>query len=143
MNRRWNIQDDTGKIVDQVAGPGELNSKLNWQYIRKAASPPICNDPSLQCMLLPLNQLSGSLQFATIELYLGVAGCVCSMAMALIAGVVGNTPILKPYDCFQYYSSAALESSQGAMYGTFEMLSHQNHELFSAQIPPFKLIAPK
>ena len=64
-----------------------------------------------------------------------------SLGNGLIAGVVGNTPVLKPYDCFQYYSSAALESMQGAMYGTFQMLGYHNHELFDAQIPPFKMIA--
>ena len=59
----------------------------------------------------------------------------------MLAGVVGNTPVLKPYDCFQYYSSAALESMQGAMHGTFQMLGYKDHELFDAQIPLFKLIA--
>lgn len=61
----------------------------------------------------------------------------------MLAGVVGNTPVLKPYDCFQYYSFASLESMQGAMYGTFQMLGYKDHEFFDAQIPPFKLIAPK
>lgn len=59
------------------------------------------------------------------------------------AGVVGNTPVLKPYDCFQYYSSAGLESMQGAMHGTFQMLGYKDHDLFDAQITPFNLIALK
>ncbi|KAL0034138.1 hypothetical protein WJX79_011127 [Trebouxia sp. C0005] len=79
MGRQWIIQDDKGKVVDQVAGPG----------------------------------------------------------------VVGNTPLLKPYDCFQYYSSAMLESMQGAMHGSFQMLrtDSASQQEFDANIQPFRLIA--
>lgn len=81
MSRQWVIQDDKGKTVDEVAGPG----------------------------------------------------------------VVGNTPLLKPYDCFQYYSSAMLDSMEGAMHGSFQMLrtNPESQQHFDAQIPPFKLIASK
>lgn len=81
MGRQWIIQDDKGKIVDQVAGPG----------------------------------------------------------------VVGNTPLLKPYDCFQYYSSAMLDSMQGAMHGSFQMLrtDSASQQEFDANIHPFRLIASR
>ncbi|DBA75065.1 TPA: hypothetical protein ACH3X1_010398 [Trebouxia sp. C0004] len=60
-------------------------------------------------------------------------------------GVVGNTPLLKPYDCFQYYSSAMLDSMQGAMHGSFQMLrtDSASQQEFDANIPPFRLIASR
>lgn len=69
----------------------------------------------------------------------------CAARMWLDAGVVGNTPIIRPYDCFQYYSSAMIESMQGAMHGTFQMLrTHpESQQQFDAQVLPFKLIASK
>ena len=33
MSRKWTIEDDKGKVVDQIAGPGEL-------YAQQAASTP-------------------------------------------------------------------------------------------------------
>ena len=33
MSRKWTIKDDKGKVVDQIAGPGEL-------YAQQAASTP-------------------------------------------------------------------------------------------------------
>lgn len=81
MGRQWIIQDDKGKVVDQITGPG----------------------------------------------------------------VVGNTPLLKPYDCFQYYSSAMLDSLQGAMHGSFQMLrtDSASQQEFDANIQPFRLIASR
>ena len=64
-------------------------------------------------------------------------GTVC-----MFAGVVGNTPLLKPYDCFQYYSSAMIDSTQGAMHGSFQMLrmGSESQQQFDAVIQPFRLI---
>ena len=61
------------------------------------------------------------------------------------AGVIGNTPMLKPYDCFEYYSAAFLNTKKGTMEGSFQMLktSPERHEYFDAQIQPFRLIGPK
>ncbi|CAK0783037.1 hypothetical protein CVIRNUC_006232 [Coccomyxa viridis] len=37
-------------------------------------------------------------------------------------GVVGCTPILKPGECFQYYSATDLSTSSGSMRGSFQMV---------------------
>lgn len=67
----------------------------------------------------------------------------CGRLFLCATGVVGNTPLLKPYDCFQYYSSAMLESMQGSMQGSFQMLrtNSESQQHFDAEIKPFKLIA--
>ncbi|KAK9814595.1 hypothetical protein WJX72_008394 [[Myrmecia] bisecta] len=60
------------------------------------------------------------------------------------AGVVGCTPILKPGDCFEYYSGTDLDTSQGTMRGSFQMtfLDEANNprEDFDAEVAPFRLI---
>ena len=57
------------------------------------------------------------------------------------AGVIGNTPILRPYDCFEYYSAAFSKTKTGTMGGSFEMLNLDVHERFNALIEPFRLVA--
>lgn len=59
--------------------------------------------------------------------------------------MVGQTPILQPGDCFQYYSSTMLPVPRGQMRGSFQMYALKQklkpQEDFDALIDPFKLIA--
>ena len=71
-----------------------------------------------------------------------MSGCTgLSDVYCWAAGVIGNTPILKPYDCFEYYSAAFTKTKEGTMGGSFAMLNLDVHELFNAVIEPFRLIA--
>jgi ApaG protein len=56
-------------------------------------------------------------------------------------GVVGEQPMLKPGDHFQYTSGTALHTSSGIMHGTYEMIA-QNGERFTVDIPVFSLDSP-
>lgn len=126
MSRKWVITDDKGKIVDEVSGPGTC---FVVDRSRHSADPhtPFCDHG------LTVAEVNVSL---VVELMCMTLCCV---------GVVGNTPLLKPYDCFQYYSSAMLNSMQGAMHGTFQMLrtNSESQQHFDAEVSPFKLIASK
>ena len=53
-------------------------------------------------------------------------------------GVVGEQPILKPGEAFQYTSGASLRTSSGIMQGHYEMVDEDN-EHFNIQIPAFSL----
>ena len=57
-------------------------------------------------------------------------------------GVVGQTPLLRPGEDFQYTSGTALETPVGSMQGSYQMRSeHGDH--FDAPIAPFTLAIPK
>ena len=56
-------------------------------------------------------------------------------------GVVGEQPVIKPGDSFQYTSGAALKTLSGLMRGSYEMTT-QDGELFSVEIPAFSLDSP-
>ena len=56
-------------------------------------------------------------------------------------GVVGEQPVMKPGDSFQYTSGAALKTHSGLMRGSYEMTT-QDGELFSVEIPAFSLDSP-
>lgn len=56
-------------------------------------------------------------------------------------GVVGEQPILKPGDTFEYTSGCPLETPSGIMVGTYEMVT-SNGEKFLADIPAFSLDSP-
>lgn len=56
-------------------------------------------------------------------------------------GVVGEQPYLQPGQGFRYSSGAALETSVGAMQGSYGMRD-DNGELFDAPIAPFTLAVP-
>lgn len=58
------------------------------------------------------------------------------------AGVIGNTPLLRPYDCFEYYSSTYSHTKEGSMGGSFQMLGihPESRQHFDALIQPFRLI---
>jgi ApaG protein len=56
-------------------------------------------------------------------------------------GVVGQQPILKPGESFEYTSSAPLNTPSGMMGGAYEMES-ANGERFNIEIPTFSLDRP-
>lgn len=57
------------------------------------------------------------------------------------AGVVGETPTLKPGDSFTYTSGCPLKTPSGFMAGAYQMQT-EDGELFNVQIPPFSLDSP-
>jgi len=56
-------------------------------------------------------------------------------------GVVGEQPILRPGDCFEYTSGAPLATPSGLMVGTYEM-KYDSGESFTVDIPAFSLDSP-
>jgi len=56
-------------------------------------------------------------------------------------GVVGEQPILKPGDEFQYNSGSYLKSPMGTMQGSYTMINTDGIE-FEVTIPCFTLAAP-
>ncbi|HEV2364084.1 MAG TPA: Co2+/Mg2+ efflux protein ApaG [Caulobacteraceae bacterium] len=57
-------------------------------------------------------------------------------------GVVGEQPILKPGEAFRYTSGCPLETSSGAMRGSYQMVSSAG-ETFEIDIPEFSLHLPQ
>lgn len=57
------------------------------------------------------------------------------------AGVVGEQPVLKPGQIFEYTSGTPLPTPTGFMVGRYEMLSDQG-ERFEIDIPAFSLDSP-
>jgi ApaG protein len=53
-------------------------------------------------------------------------------------GVVGNQPMLKPGERFEYTSWTRLDTPHGLMQGTFYCMTEDVH-LFETEIPPFTL----
>jgi ApaG protein len=56
-------------------------------------------------------------------------------------GVVGEQPILRPGEAFEYTSASPLPTPSGIMVGTYEMQTRCG-ESFSVQIPAFSLDSP-
>lgn len=56
-------------------------------------------------------------------------------------GVVGEQPVLKPGDSFQYTSFCPLQTPVGSMHGEYRMVS-EDEEQFEAEIAPFSLAVP-
>jgi ApaG protein len=56
------------------------------------------------------------------------------------AGVVGEEPVLKPGESFEYTSGVPLPTSTGFMAGTYGMISGDNS--FDIEVPAFSLDAP-
>lgn len=56
-------------------------------------------------------------------------------------GVVGNQPILKPGEKFEYSSGAVLQTPHGSMHGTYRMVLDDGRS-FDAEIAPFPLTQP-
>jgi ApaG protein len=56
-------------------------------------------------------------------------------------GVVGNQPVLKPGQSFEYTSGCPLTTPFGLMHGTYQMVN-QGDEKFDIEIAPFTLTEP-
>ncbi len=56
-------------------------------------------------------------------------------------GVVGEEPVLKPGESFQYTSGAPLTTPSGIMTGSYQM-QNERGELFDIAIPSFSLDIP-
>lgn len=57
------------------------------------------------------------------------------------AGVVGEQPLLKPGESFEYTSGTPLSTASGIMYGSYEMETIKG-ELYDVLVPPFSLDSP-
>ncbi|MEW5009323.1 MAG: Co2+/Mg2+ efflux protein ApaG, partial [Cycloclasticus sp.] len=57
-------------------------------------------------------------------------------------GVVGEQPNIQPGETYQYTSGAVIETSVGAMQGSYDMLAADG-ETFSTTIPAFSLSIPR
>jgi ApaG protein len=57
------------------------------------------------------------------------------------AGVVGEQPVLKPGEAFEYTSGTPLTTPSGIMVGTYQMQT-AGGELFEVKIPAFSLDSP-
>jgi ApaG protein len=56
-------------------------------------------------------------------------------------GVIGEQPVLKPGDCFDYQSGTYLATSSGIMVGSYRMQTADGRE-FDVPIPAFSLDSP-
>ena len=57
-------------------------------------------------------------------------------------GVVGQQPLLKPGESFEYTSGTHLETAVGTMHGTYQMIAEDGQH-FDAPIPSFTLSVPR
>ena len=57
-------------------------------------------------------------------------------------GVVGQQPLLKPGESFEYTSGTHLPTPVGTMRGTYQMVA-EDGSTFDAPIPPFTLSVPR
>ncbi|MGA8147900.1 MAG: Co2+/Mg2+ efflux protein ApaG [Gallionellaceae bacterium] len=57
-------------------------------------------------------------------------------------GVVGEQPVLKPRQSFEYSSGTVLATQVGTMYGSYQMVTEDGAE-FDAPIPQFVLSVPR
>ena len=58
------------------------------------------------------------------------------------AGVVGEQPLLRPGDSFEYTSGTPLPTPSGIMGGTYQMEESGTGERFDVAIPSFSLDSP-
>lgn len=56
-------------------------------------------------------------------------------------GVVGNQPVLRPGEKFEYTSGAVLQTPHGSMQGTYRMVTEDGRQ-FDAEIAAFALMQP-
>lgn len=56
-------------------------------------------------------------------------------------GVVGEQPVLRPGQHFEYTSGCVLATARGTMRGSYQML-REDGESFDAEIAPFELAMP-
>ncbi len=57
-------------------------------------------------------------------------------------GVVGQQPVLKPGETYQYVSGCNLKSEMGKMWGFYTFADLSTKKTFRADIPDFQMIAP-
>ncbi|MEP7061145.1 MAG: Co2+/Mg2+ efflux protein ApaG [Betaproteobacteria bacterium] len=57
-------------------------------------------------------------------------------------GVVGQQPLLKPGESFEYTSGASIPTQVGTMCGAYQMVADDGHA-FDADIPQFTLSVPR
>ncbi len=57
-------------------------------------------------------------------------------------GVVGEQPLLKPQETYEYTSGTTLATAVGTMRGSYRMVTEDGHE-FDAVIPEFILSIPR
>ena len=57
-------------------------------------------------------------------------------------GVVGQQPLLRPGESFEYSSGCSIATSVGTMHGSYQMRADDGHT-FEATIPPFTLSVPR
>ena len=57
-------------------------------------------------------------------------------------GVVGQQPMLKPGESFEYTSGASIPTSVGTMHGTYQMMA-EDGRAFDVPIPSFTLSVPR
>lgn len=57
-------------------------------------------------------------------------------------GVVGEQPLLRPGESFEYTSGTALSTPVGTMHGTYQMVADDGNK-FEAEIPRFTLSMPR
>ena len=57
-------------------------------------------------------------------------------------GVVGQQPLLKPGESFEYTSGASIPTAVGTMRGSYQMRAEDGQD-FDAPIPPFTLSVPR
>lgn len=57
-------------------------------------------------------------------------------------GVVGEQPLLRPGEAFEYTSGTAIATPVGGMRGSYQMVAEDGHR-FEAEIPPFTLSMPR
>ena len=57
-------------------------------------------------------------------------------------GVVGEQPLLKPGEAFEYTSGTALNTPVGTMRGSYQMIA-EDGEHFDAEVPSFVLAMPR
>lgn len=57
-------------------------------------------------------------------------------------GVVGQQPVLRPGESFDYTSAAPLHAPSGVMVGSYEMTRLETGERFTLPVPAFALDSP-
>ena len=57
-------------------------------------------------------------------------------------GVVGEQPVLKPGDTFEYSSGSSIPTAVGTMRGTYQLVAEDGTR-FEAEIPEFVLAIPR
>ena len=57
-------------------------------------------------------------------------------------GVIGNQPLLKPGESFEYSSGCSLATPVGTMKGAYQMVGEDGTR-FEAEIPEFVLAIPR